>query len=52
MMDLYLSVEAQELDFDFYNKAIEDLHAVTPQRLQELAIKYLVWEEMTIVSAG
>jgi len=52
MMDLYLCVEAQELDFDFYNKAIEDLHAVTPQRLQELAIKYLVWEEMTIVSAG
>jgi len=52
MMDLYLSAEAQGLDFDFYNKAIEDLNAVTPERLQELAIKYLVWDEMTIVSAG
>ena len=52
MMDLYLSAEAQGLDFNFYNKAIEELHSVTPQRLQELAIKYLVWEEMTIVSAG
>jgi len=52
MMDLYLSAEAQGLDFDFYNKAIEDLNAVTPERLQELAVKYLVWDEMTIVSAG
>lgn len=52
MMDLYLSAEAQGLDLNFYNKAIEELHSITPQRLQELAIKYLVWEEMTIVSAG
>jgi predicted Zn-dependent peptidase len=52
MMDLYLSAEAQGLDFNFYNRAIEELHSVTPKRLQELAIKYLVWEEMTIVSAG
>lgn len=52
MMDLYLSAEAQGLDFDFYNKAIEDLNAVTPERLQELAVKYLGWDEMTIVSAG
>lgn len=52
MMDLYLSAEAQGLNFDFYNQAIKDLHAITPQRIQELAIKYLVWDEMTIVSAG
>lgn len=52
MMDLYLSAEAQELDFDFYNKAIEELHSITPQRIQELAIKYLVWDEMTVVSVG
>ncbi len=52
MMDLYLSAEAQGLDFDFYNRTIESLHSVTPTRLQELAIKYLVWEEMTVVSAG
>jgi len=52
MMDLYLSAEAQGLDFDFYNQAIKDLHAITPARIQELAIKHLVWDEMTIVSAG
>ena len=52
MMDLYLSAEAQGLDFDFYNQAIKDLHAITPERIQELAIKHLVWDEMTIVSAG
>lgn len=52
MMDLYLGAECHGLDFDFYNKAIEDLHAITPERIQELAIKYLDWEDMTVVSAG
>jgi predicted Zn-dependent peptidase len=52
MMDLYLSAEAQGLNFDFYNKAIKDLHAITPERIKELAVKYLKWDEMTIVSAG
>ena len=52
MMDLYLSAETHGLDFEFYNKAIKDLHAVTPQRLQDLAKKYLVWDDMSIVSVG
>ena len=52
MTDLYMSAEAQGLNFDFYNKAIKDLHAITPERIRELAVKYLVWDEMTIVSAG
>lgn len=52
MMDLYLGAECHGLDFDFYNKAIEDLHAITPERIQELAIKYLEWNDMTVVSAG
>lgn len=52
MMDLYLSAELHGLDFDFYNKAIEELHAITPKRIQELAIKYLNWDDMTVVSAG
>ena len=52
MTDLFLSAEAQDLDLEFYNKAIYDLNNITPERLQELAKKYLVWEEMSIVSAG
>jgi predicted Zn-dependent peptidase len=52
MMDLYLNVEAYQLDFEFYNKSISTIHAITPEELQDLAKKYLNWEEMTIVSAG
>jgi len=52
MMDLYLSVEPFGLDLDYYNKAIESLNSITPKRIQELAKKYLNWNDMTVVSAG
>lgn len=52
MTDLYLSVEPYGLELDFYNKAIESINSITSDRLQELAKKYLNWEEFTIVSAG
>ncbi len=52
MTDLYLSVEPYGLELDFYNQAIESLNSITPQRIQELAKKYLNWEDFTIVSAG
>jgi len=47
-----LSAEAQGLDLEFYNKAIHDLNAITPERIKELAVKYLNWDEMSVVSAG
>lgn len=52
MTDLFLSAEAQGFDLEFYNKAIHDLNKITPERIQELAKKYLIWEEMSVVSAG
>jgi len=52
MTDLFLSVEPHGLDLDFYNKAIESLHAIKPARIQELAQRYLNWEDFTIVAAG
>ena len=52
MTDLFLSAESQELDIEFYNKAIENIHRITPERIKELANKYLNWEDFTIVSAG
>jgi predicted Zn-dependent peptidase len=52
MADLYLSVEPYGLELDFYNQAIESLNSITPKRIQELAKKYLNWEDFTIVSAG
>ncbi|MCE2712971.1 MAG: hypothetical protein LW688_10590, partial [Cryomorphaceae bacterium] len=52
MMDLYLNVEAYQMDFDFYNRAISTIHSITSDDIQSLAKKYLNWEEMTVISAG
>ena len=52
MTDLFLSVEPYGFDLNFYNKAIDSLRSITPARIQELAKRYLNWEDMTIVTAG
>lgn len=52
MTDLYLSAILQGKDLDFYNEALRSINAITPERIQELAVEYLNWEQMTIVSAG
>jgi predicted Zn-dependent peptidase len=52
MTDLFLSVEPHGLDQNFYNKAIDALHQITPERIRELAKRYLNWEDLTIVAAG
>ena len=52
MTDLFLSAELQDKGLDFYNDALAAIHAITPERIQELARQYLKWEDMTIVAAG
>lgn len=52
MTDLYMSVEIHNETLDFFNKAIQSINSITPQRVQDLACKYLKWEDMTIVTAG
>ena len=52
MTDLFLSVEMHGKDLDFYNEALESLHKITPERIQELANTYLRWEDFSIVTAG
>lgn len=52
MTDLFMSAELQGRDLEFYNEALHTLNTITPQRIQELARKYLNWEDMTIVTAG
>lgn len=52
MIDLYMGLETFHMDMDFYNKSIEAIQNITPDRIRELAVKYLIWDEMTIVSAG
>ncbi len=51
-MDAFLNVRLQDMDLDFYNKAIQRTKEIKPEKIQEVARKYLNWEEMTIVSAG
>jgi len=52
MMDLYLSVEMQDLGLEFYNLSIEKINSIDSQRLMDLANKYLNWDDYTVVSAG
>ncbi len=52
LTDLFLGVETFGLTLEFYNKSIDAINNITPERIQELANKYLKWEDMTVVSAG
>jgi predicted Zn-dependent peptidase len=52
MTDLFLSAEMHGKDLEFYNEALVSIQKITAERIQELALKYLNWDDMTIVSAG
>jgi len=52
MTDLFLSAEVHGKSLEFYNEAIQAIHAITPERVQELAKKYLNWDDMTVVAVG
>lgn len=52
MMDLFLSAELQGKTLELYNEALVSINNITPERIQELAQRYLNWDSMSIVSAG
>jgi predicted Zn-dependent peptidase len=52
MTDLCVGLYSFDLGVDFYDKYLHKIKTISPQRLQELAKKYLNWEHLTIVSAG
>jgi predicted Zn-dependent peptidase len=52
MTDLFLGAELQGMGLEFYNDALKAIHEITPERIQALAVKYLKWEDMTIVAFG
>ena len=52
MIDRYLAVERFGMDLSHYDEVIKTIRTITPERLQELAKKYLVWEDMIVVKAG
>jgi predicted Zn-dependent peptidase len=52
MMDRYLSVIKFGVELDYYDKVINHLQNITPDKIQSLAKKYLKWEDLVVVSAG
>jgi predicted Zn-dependent peptidase len=52
MLDLFANVETMGLDLSYYDRYIAEIKAVDALKLQELAKRYLNWEEMLIISAG
>ena len=52
MTDLYLSVQAHELNYDYYTKCITRINTITAAELMKVAKKYLNYEQATIVTAG
>ncbi len=52
MTDLFLSAELHGKSLEFYNEAIHAIRSITPERVQELAKQYLVWEDFTVVAVG
>lgn len=52
MLDMYNSVDLHHMDLSFYDKAIEQVKNIQPERIRELAVKYLNFEEFLIITAG
>lgn len=52
MMDRYLGVADFGLDYSYYKKKIELVKSITPKHIQDMANRYLKWEDMTVVLAG
>lgn len=52
MTDLFLSAEMHGLGLEMYNEAIESIQNMTSERIQQLAQKYLQWEDMSIIACG
>ncbi|HLP53680.1 MAG TPA: pitrilysin family protein [Fluviicola sp.] len=52
MLDMYNSVDMYGIDLGFYDRAIAEIRAMQPERLQQLAKTYLDWHDFLIVTAG
>lgn len=52
MMDRLLFLNHYNLTPEFYKELLNKTTAIKPKKIQELAIKYLKWEEMNVISVG
>jgi zinc protease len=52
MTDLCVGLYSFGLGVEFYDQYLLKIKTTTPKRLREMALKYLNWSDLTIVSAG
>lgn len=52
MMDRYLGVADFGLDYSYYKEKIDLVKSISPERVQDMAKKYLNWDDMSVVMAG
>lgn len=52
MMDLFMSAQLHNKGFEYYNEAIQHIQQIDQEKIQELAKKYLNWDNFSIVTAG
>lgn len=52
LLDLYNSVDLYGVSISYYEEALARIQKITPQRLKDLAVQYLKWEDFFIVTAG
>lgn len=52
MMDLFMAVQLQNKDFEYYDALIARVNSITAEELKTIANKYLIWDNLTIISAG
>lgn len=52
LMELFLSVENQNLELDFFNKFIAKIKSIQADEILDLARKYLDWNSFSVVTAG
>ena len=52
MTDLFIGAFNQGKDLSFYKDVINRINTITSEELKLTAIKYLNWENLTIVTAG
>ena len=52
MMNLHLSLQKHDLNFEFYKHYVDRISSVTPKELKDSAKQHFVWEDMTVVCSG
>jgi predicted Zn-dependent peptidase len=52
MMDQFLFLEIFGLDVSFFEAYLKKINSITPERIKELAIKHIQWEDLSVITVG